>query len=259
LSTSAIPQREIDVDPFDLGRGEDAVLCLHGLTGTPYEVRPLGEAFAAAGLRAVGPMLPGHGGAPEALAATSHQEWTAAVRDAHGALRERHRRVYVAGLSLGGLLALWLAEGAGRVDALVVVATPLHLHSRLARLLPVAKHLRRYIPKRVGSDIRENEARAAHPSMEVMPVASAHELARLQRRVRSALGRVTAPILIAHGRLDITACPDDARTIARQVSSPERELLWLSNSGHVVPVDHDGPVLARAAVDFLTRTRHPLR
>lgn len=258
MSAPAIPERRVDAGPFDLGRGEDAVLCLHGLTGTPYEVRPLGEAFAAAGLRAVGPVLPGHGGGPEALAVTSHEEWIAAVRDGYRALREEHGRVSVAGLSLGGLLALWLAA-AERVDALVVVATPLYLHSRLARLLPVVKRLRRYLPKRVGSDIREREARAAHPSMAVMPVASAHELMRLQRRVRGSLHRVTAPILIAHGRLDATAHPDDARAIARLVSSPERELLWLANSGHVVPVDHDGPALARAAVDFLTRTRHPLR
>ena len=34
----------LDAGPFDLGgRGEggDAALCLHGLTGTPYEVRPI--------------------------------------------------------------------------------------------------------------------------------------------------------------------------------------------------------------------------
>jgi carboxylesterase len=245
-------------EPFDVGEGRDAALCLHGLTGTPYEVRPLGEALAARGVRAVGPMLPGHGGSAAALAAVGHGEWIAAVQHAHRELRARHERVFTVGLSLGGLLALWLAA-AERVDALVVVATPLRLNTRLARLVPIAKWVRSEIPKRRGSDIRDAAARARHPSLEVMPVASVHELVRLQRRVRLALPRVTAPILVAHGGLDRTADPTDARLIAGRVSSGERGLLWLRNSGHVVPVDHDGPELARAAVDFLTRTRHPLR
>jgi hypothetical protein len=53
---AAVP---VDAAPFDLGDGRDAALCLHGLTGTPYEIRPIGEALAAAGVRAIGPLLPG--------------------------------------------------------------------------------------------------------------------------------------------------------------------------------------------------------
>jgi carboxylesterase len=249
---------EVDAGPFDLGEGADAVLCLHGLTGTPYEVRPLGEAIAASGLRAVGPLLPGHGGAPEALARVGHSEWIDAVDVAHRALAERHERVLVVGLSLGGLLALWLAARAD-VAALVVIATPLHLRTRLARLVPLARRVWSTVPKRRGSDIRDAIARERHPSMAALPMASVHHLILLQRRVRAGLARVRAPILVAHGLLDTSVDPADARQIAGEVSSPERELLFLPNSGHVVPVDHDGAELARATVDFLNRKRHPLR
>jgi carboxylesterase len=249
---------EVDPGPFDLGDGRDAALCLHGLTGTPYEVRPLGEALAGAGMRALGPLLPGHGSSARALAAATHGEWHAAARAAYAALRERHDRVFLAGLSLGGLLTLSLASEED-VDGLVVIGTPLRLRTRLAALIPFVKYLRRSFPKRTGSDIRNAAARDRHPSLNEMPLASIHELMRLQRRVRDRLDRVTAPILVAHGALDSTAHPDDAREIAAAVSSEQRELLWLPNSGHVVPVDHDGPALSRAAVDFLARKRHSLR
>ncbi len=256
MSAGAVPA--VDAGPFDLGDGRDAALCLHGLTGTPYEVRPIAEALAASGVRAVGPLLPGHGGAREALARSVHREWIDAVASAHRALRERHERVFTIGLSLGGLLALCHAATA-RVDALVVIGTPLRLRTRLVRILPLARHAWPYLPKRRGSDIREAAARARHPSMTVMPTASVLELVRLQALARDALPRVEAPLLVAHGRLDTTAHPDDARLIAAAVASSERELLWLPNSGHVVPVDYDGPELARAVVDFLIRKRHPLR
>ncbi len=256
MSDAALPP--VDARAFDLGDGRDAALCLHGLTGTPYEVRPIGAALAARGVRAVGPCLPGHGGEPVALARAKHGEWIDAVASAHRALRERHERVFTVGLSLGGLLALCHAATA-EVDALVVIGTPLRLRTRLVLLLPLARYRWPYLPKRRGSDIRDAAARARQPSMTVMPTASVGELVALQRHTRAALRRVYAPLLVAHGSLDATAHPDDARQIAAGVASAERELLWLPNSGHVVPVDHDGPELARAAVDFLTRKRHPLR
>jgi carboxylesterase len=247
----------VDAGAFDLGDGRDAALCLHGLTGTPYEVRPIGEALAAAGVRAVGVLLPGHGGSREELARATHGEWIDAAAQAHRALRERHERVFTVGLSLGGLLALHHASTA-EVDGLVVIGTPLRLHTRLAALLPLARYPWPYLAKRRGSDIRDALARARHPSLQVMPTASVIELVRLQQLVRAALGRVEAPVLIAHGCLDATALPEDAQRIAVEVTSAERELLWLPNSGHVVPVDYDGPELARATVDFLTRKRHPM-
>jgi carboxylesterase len=246
----------VDAAPFDLGQGRDAALCIHGLTGTPYEVRPLGAALAASGIRALGPLLPGHGASPEALARVSHTEWMTAIRAAYRGLRDQHVHVYVVGLSLGGLLALWLAAQED-VDALVVVAVPLRLRSRLLPLLPLAKRVLPFVSKRHGSDIRDAAARARHPSNLVMPLASIQELVRMQHRVRECLGRVTAPILVAHGSFDATAHPDDAREIAGRVASPERELLWLPSSGHVVPVDYDGPALAKAVVSFLARPRHP--
>lgn len=241
----------VDVAPFDLGPADASggVLCLHGLTGTPYEVRPLGEALAARGFRSVGPALPGHNETPEALARLSYDRWVEASESAFEALAARHERVFVAGLSLGGLLALTLAARQPVAGA-AVVGTPLRLRGLAPYLIPVVRHVVPYLVKRQGSDIRDDAARARHPSYPVMPLASVQQLQRLQREVRRELGRVTEPLFVAHGRLDGTAHPDDAQRIHDGVASKERALLWLDDSGHVVPVDHDGPRLAEALADF---------
>jgi carboxylesterase len=243
----------VDAAPFELpGAGRAAALCLHGLTGTPYEVRPIGEALSAAGISAVGPALPGHNETPERLARVAHQAWVDAARDALAELRSRHERVFVVGISMGGLLSLALAAE-GRVDAAVVVGVPLRLRQVAVRLVPVAKHFVRFLPKAAGSDIRDPGARARHPSYDRMPLAAVHELLRLQRLVRALLPRVAVPLLVAHGAHDRTAHPDDAHEILELVASAEREHLRLAASGHVVPVDHDGPQLAARVVEFLSR------
>src|SRR5436853_6116137 len=75
----AAPRMIDPAAPFALGDGPDACLLLHGLTGAPSEVRPIGEALAKAGMRAVGPLLPGHGTTPRALHHVGRRDVEAAV------------------------------------------------------------------------------------------------------------------------------------------------------------------------------------
>jgi len=227
------------------------VLCLHGLSGTPYEMRSLGEAFAQAGYRALGPVLPGHNETPQALARVKYPEWLGAARDAVVRLREQHAKVFVAGLSMGGLVALALSAEAA-VDGAVVVGTPLRLRQPLPLLIPVLKFLLPFPRKATGSDIRDPAARARHPGYKVMPLAAVHQLIHFQGVVRRALDRIETPILVAHGAHDRTADPLDSKEIFDAVRSERRKHRILENSAHVVPVDYDGPELAREAVEFLS-------
>lgn len=243
----------VDTAPFDLpGSSGAAALCLHGLTGTPYEVRPLGEALSEAGIRAVGPVLPGHNETPQSLARVRYQQWLEAARVQLRGLRDQHDSVFMVGLSMGGLLTLALAAEE-RVDGAVTVGTPLRLSQPLATFMPLLRYLVPFPRKREGSNICDPAARRRHPSYEVMPLAAVRQLQRLQRLVRGALGRVTAPLLVAHGAHDTTADPADSKEIFDRVGSRERQHLILENSAHVVSVDYDGPRLAAASVDFLTR------
>ena len=248
---------EVDADAFDLrpsseGANGAAALCLHGLTGTPYEVRPVAEALVARGVRARGPWMAGHEEGVEALARTSWQSWVEVARSELAALQAEHDRVFLVGMSMGGLVSLKLAE-TEEIDAIVVIGTPLVLPPPIPQILPL---LRRFVStrsKKDGSDIREPAARARHPSLPLMPLSAVAELISLQSQVIPDLAQIRAPILVAHGRLDQTARPRDAKRILEEVGSRDKELFYLERSGHVATVDYDGPALARAVADFLGR------
>jgi len=226
-------------------------LCLHGLTGTPYEVRPVAEALVARGIRARGICMAGHGGSVEDLARSTRADWLERARSEFRALRGEHERVFLVGVSMGGLISLRLAQSEP-VDGLVVVGVPLVLAPPIPQLLPLLRLFTSERRKR-GSDIQDPRARARHPGLPAMPLASVQELIRLQSEVIPVLGRIEAPILVAHGELDVTARPRDARRIHDEVGSVEKERFLLSRSGHVATVDYDGPALATAAADFLSR------
>lgn len=249
-------EQAVNVEAFDLRpeAGQEsgaAALCLHGLTGTPYEMRPVAEALVRRGVRAVGPIGAGHEGGPRLLAVTPRRAWLAAARRELEALRREHDRVFLVGLSMGGLLSLRLAQTA-QVEGLIVIGTPLVLPRFVTQLLPVARRVKRFRTK-WGSDIQEPMARARQPGHRSMPLDAVAELIALQGEVLRELGGIESPILVAHGSKDRTAHPRDALRIHAEVGSREKELFLLARSGHVATVDHDGIALARAAADFLGR------
>jgi carboxylesterase len=166
-------------------------------------------------------------------------------------LRAEHDRVFLVGVSLGGLLSLRLSQIVP-VEGIVVVGVPLALRPPLPQLIPLARHLFPFRRKR-GFDIRDPVAAARHPSLPAMPLDAVVQLIALQAEVLPDLGEIRSPILVAHGRLDATARPRDALRLHAGVGSTEKELFFLERSGHVATVDYDGPALARAAADFLSR------
>jgi esterase/lipase len=129
-----------DADPFDLvGDGDVGVVCVHGFTGTPFEVRYLGEQLARAGFQVHGPRLPGHGTRVSDLDATRWQDWADAVEDAFDTMRMLCKRVVVVGQSLGGLLALHLASRRPDVVAVASLAAPLWLDGLAGRVARLAE------------------------------------------------------------------------------------------------------------------------
>jgi carboxylesterase len=244
----------VDASAFCLGdpRGglAPAVLCLHGLTGTPYEVRPPAEALAAAGFYCEGPLLPGHGTHPRELADVPFAHWVEAALAAYDALAERHEHVYVLGLSLGGLLALAVAQRRP-ARGVAAFAVPLDLGWIVHRTIPWLQRLVRQLPKTPA--ILDLEARARHPGYDKMPLPAVHQLLLLAADVRAGLSRIQAPVLAIFSRLDPTVPVRNAALLMAALASGGHELHWLERSGHVLPVDFEGAVLATRVVEFLSR------
>ena len=108
-----------------LPQSRTGVLLVHGFSGTPFEVRPLGEALWRAGYTVYAPRLAGHGTTAQDLAASTFHDWRRTVSDAFDRLRTEVDRICVCGLSLGGLLTLDLARERGaEIAAIQVLAAP---------------------------------------------------------------------------------------------------------------------------------------
>jgi len=244
--------------PFDfVGSGDVGVMCVHGFTGTPFEVRYLGEQIAAAGYHVRGPRLPGHGTSLDDLDATTWRDWTDAVEHCFDTLAAQCARVAVVGQSLGGLLALHLAARRPEVACVVSLAAPLWLDGlgryvgRLAERGMFdrwSSRLRR-VPKFSGSDVRDEAARAANPCYDAIPLKALGQLLRFMPVVDEALPRITQPTLVMHASQDHTAPVACAYRIASRAHA--RRLRILPRSYHLIAVDVERDIVAADVIDFL--------
>lgn len=243
------------------GRG---VLCLHGITGTPYEVRPLAEAFGRAGCTVAAPMLAGHGATLAELAQSTWMDWLASAERAMADLRARvgGRPIAVCGFSMGGLLALRLARlHPADVSALVVMSAPLRLRRlqvmgiRSVARLPIDLHkLPGFcIPKLNGSDISDREMRYDNPGLRAFPMAALAALVDLMDVVRADLPAIATPTLVVHGRRDHTVPMEDSLELTGCLGSEVIERLWLEKSFHIVTLDVERAVAIDRAMRFVGR------
>src|SRR4051794_38223860 len=88
------------------GRPDVGVLLVHGFTGSPFEMRPVGKALAASGIGSIGVLLRGHGTHPDDMIDFRYPDWIADVEAGLERLLERHDRAVIVGLSMGGTLTL---------------------------------------------------------------------------------------------------------------------------------------------------------
>jgi carboxylesterase len=227
------------------------VLLCHGFTGCPQSLRPWAEYLAERDLTVSLPLLPGHGTRWEDLQLTGWPDWYAEVDRELRALRERCTRVFVAGLSMGGALALRLAARHGAaVDGVVVVNPANKVHGLSAYALPVARHLVR-TTRSITSDIAKPGV--TELGYDRVPLHAAHSLRAFFRVVDRELPEVTQPLLLLHSPQDHVVPPADSARILSRVSSPDVTEILLEQSYHVATLDLDADRIFEESLAFIAR------
>ena len=229
--------------------GDTGALVLHGFTGNPTAMRPLGLALAGTGAAVEMPRLPGHGTHWRELAATTWHDWAREAGAALDRLRERTRSVTVVALSGGGTLALRLAQiRPADVSALVLINPPIIYRSPLR---PVGGLLARVVPTfpGLGNDIAQPDADEL--PYDRVPVRAAMSLFELQDLVRADLAKVRTPTLVLTSRVDHTVPTENSTIILDRIASPDKQQVWLERSFHVATLDYDADLIAERTLAFM--------
>ncbi len=238
-------------EPFMLEGDDRGILLLHGFTGTTQSMRLVGEGLHDRfGFTVCGPRLKGHGTSPADMETTGYRDWLASAEEGLHALLATKRKVFVAGLSMGGTLTLNLAARfADRIAGIAPVNGAIGIFDGgMAELLCMSEMPAR-IPG-VGSDIKaEGVEELAYPEV---PTACLQHIFVLMGATRDLLPRITAPALVIQSREDHVVPEANAHAILAGLGSGERQLLLLDDSYHVATLDNDKDLIIDRIGTFFT-------
>jgi len=245
-------------EPFYFPGNSTGCLLIHGFTGTPKEMRPLGDFLVEKGYSVLGIRLSGHGTKMADIQRSHWQDWSGSVLDGWHLLQSSTDKVILMGLSMGGILGLYHASFLP-VQGIVCMSTPYQLGSALElALLPFLTGI--YPFKKKGeSDWHDPNAAKDHIAYEKFPTRAIVQLTHLIQAMRDSLPKVTAPALLMHAKGDLVVAPENMRRIYQELGTAEenKEMVLLENSGHVVTRDSDKMTLFNNILSFVHRVQDP--
>jgi len=243
---------------FFLGdSSKPACLLIHGFTGTPKEMRWMGEFLNQQGYNCLGIRLTGHATDTEDMIRSRWTDWVASVEDGYQFLRGLSDTIFLIGLSMGGSLSLLMSTRLN-VKGVVAMSTPykppddprLRYLDLIARAIP-------FMPKskeEPGVSWFDKEAWKDHISYPQNPVRSIGELNKLLKEMRTALPQINVPVLLMHSKDDTYVLPENTELIyADLINVMDKTKLYITGSSHVIPRDASREQVFRSALEFIQR------
>jgi carboxylesterase len=232
-------------------QGQVGVLLCHGFTGSPQSLRAWAEHLAADGYTVRLPLLPGHGTRWQDANRTGFADWLATVTASLAELASRCRAVVVCGLSMGGTLALRLAQlHPDAISGIVLVNPSILSLRRDMKFLPVLKHV---VPalRGIASDIADPAA--TEDGYDRTPLKALDSLRRAWRVARADLPSVRMPVLLLHSAVDHVVEPENAQVLLAEIGSDDVTEVVLHRSFHVATLDYDAPEIFARSAEFISR------
>lgn len=239
-------------EPFFLPAGKTGCLLIHGFTGTPKEMRLMGNDLQQHGITAYGVRLAGHGTDIKDMPRMRWCDWLTSVEDGVNLLHSVCDRVFIAGLSMGGILSL-LAASCLALDGAIAMATPYQIKTDWR--IKIAKPLSLLVPyvDKGRSDTVDKESARTHIDYPAYPTRSIAELVDLIKVTRANLKHIEIPILMINSHSDRTVPESHQQWYARQLKGKDFETLMLDDSGHVITEDIEREIVFNHTVAFIQK------
>ncbi len=234
---------------YSFPSGEVGVLMLHGFLGSPTSSKPLAAYLAERGITVHCPLLPGHGGLPNALYKIDRQAWIDEAEEALAFITGRCEEVFLMGHSMGNVLSAHLAQIKPDIRGLMMLAPAyqvpdkrMHAFRILRYVIPWfyplwSKRLTGLVHERLldydpDLDLDDPVVQARLPEMSRVPTGAIDEMRKMLALGRRLWPKVTQPVVILQGQRDIAVDPDTTQKLFDSLPSKDKNIYFFDRAGH---------------------------
>lgn len=259
---------------FFLPGNRNGVLLIHGLTGTPTEMRIIAKGLNKAGFTVYAMQLAGHCGDENDLRQTTWQDWYRSVEQAADFLAEKVDNVFVAGLSMGAVLSLKLAaDRPEQIKAVGVYGVTFHYDGwSIPFWVKHGYFLLKWFKKfnlfqktsfneqppyglkdeRIRATVSESMigGDSAAAGLAGNPLSSLAEMQELVKQVKKQLPNITVPCLIMHSSDDDIASIATNAELVQKTIKGKSKLVALHDSYHLITIDRERRTVINETVAF---------
>lgn len=248
---SIFPRIISTAEPFYLPGHKIGCILVHGFTGTPKEMRWLGEFLHEKSVAVITPRIAGHATKPGDMQRSNWQDWLTSVEDAYHLIRPNVEKLFIIGLSMGGILACITASYL-KVEGLITISTPYEIPQKDWRLRFV-RQLAFIMPKvnKGQPDWHNKEAEKDHVDYPYQPTRSIAELIDLFVQLQESLPKLRLPSFHIHSSQDKSVQLIHLQRILENNGSSYKRSLIVHNSGHVVIREPDRFQVFKEIYDFI--------
>ena len=227
----------------------------HGYKSAPKEVEALAHFIHSLKINVYSVRLSGHGTMPEDLRDRTWEDWYDSYNKGFASIAQVSKRIYLAGFSTGGLLALLAASRKeNKVDGIICINTALRISDmQFNYVLPTVNVLNNILSL-FNADIEYVEGEPENPEINYSKhyLTSVGELKKVIEKTDEILEEIEAPILIIQGDKDPVVDPESAEIIYKRVKSRDRKLVYVKSDVHVMITRPEKEEVFEAVKDFLT-------
>lgn len=241
---------QIDLRKEYLFKGNNiGCLVIHGFTSTPAELRELSEKIRdEKGYTVLGVRLKGHGTTITEMEQCKYMDWIDSAVEGLEKLKETCDKIYVIGHSMGGVIALYIAENYP-VDKVVVLSPALVNKGKATDFAFIIKHFMKYATW--PPEERPEEETKYLLGYDRAPIRSVDQLNKMAKKVRKELNRIVKPTLVVYSHKDNTVDEKSIEMIQNNLGTKEIQTVFLNECRHNITIECEKGKVFEAVLKFI--------
>lgn len=252
-SKHSVPVIISGAEPFFFPGNETGILLIHGFTGCPREMRFMGEYLHNLGCTCLGIRLAGHATQVNDLDHVRWQDWCLDVLDGISMLQCCTKNIFLAGLSLGGALALYTASQVDNLTGVIAMSTP-NILSTEWRLNYA--HLFKHVVKKIekgAPDWLDTEMYSHHLEYPYFPTAAIVQVNTLIGIMRANLSKINTPVCLVHSKTDQSVPLENMYNNYASIGSSLKDMVVIERGSHTMTCDSERLKVFTTAHTFIQK------